>query len=84
MVVKKRAEPDGGGDISEQPFPRGGASVLTPLEERKLKLQAEADFERDGSHLQPKRKIKKLSGNAFGDVEEVRAAEAAFRLPCTR
>lgn len=84
MVSKKRAEPDGGGDMAEQPFPRGGASILTPLEERKLRVQAEADLEREGARLQPKRKKNKPSGKAFGEAEEVRAAETAFRLPCTR
>jgi hypothetical protein len=45
-MAKKRAQPEQqqAAPEEEEAFPRGGADDLTPLERRKLALQAEADF----------------------------------------
>lgn len=52
------------------PFPRGGASLLTPLEERKLHLRAKADFEREvGAARGPATKKKRKSSSLENDVE---------------
>ena len=70
-MAKKRSEPDAGPD-AEQPFPRGGASLLTPLERRKLKLQAEADFK--GESIRPDKAAKKHKADAFAaDTDEVQS-----------
>lgn len=51
MSSKKRQQPAVVEEEEEEAFPRGGADDLTPLERRKLALQAEADFkhEQDGA-----------------------------------
>lgn len=45
MSSKKRQQPVV--EEEEEAFPRGGADDLTPLERRKLVLQAEADFKHE-------------------------------------
>lgn len=55
------------------PFPRGGASLLTPLEERQLKVRAKADFERETAAGGPKKK-KKRQNTSNVEHTEVRGA----------
>lgn len=73
-MSKKRKHAEAAADVDEAaPFPRGGASILTPLEERKLKLQAKADFEREGgAPAEGKIKRRKSSKTAPDESEEVR------------
>jgi hypothetical protein len=51
----------------EEAFPRGGAHDLTPLERRKLALQAEADFKHEqaaaGADAEAPSKKKQKRGN---------------------
>lgn len=50
MAPTKRERPEVEAPAAdEELFPRGRSSVLTPLEERKLKLKAKADFEKEAS-----------------------------------
>lgn len=77
---KKRSRSDASGDEApaageDVPFPRGGASLLTPLEERKLKVRAKADFEREaaGSSRGPEKKKKKRRSAENDKDAEVRA-----------
>ncbi|KAG9618632.1 hypothetical protein KCU69_g23128, partial [Aureobasidium melanogenum] len=55
----------------ERAFPRGGASVLTPLEHKQIKIQAERDvlFEQSGA--------KKQKSDAFSDDDDEDAAAGA-------
>ena len=69
MTPQKRERPDEPANGDEL-FPRGGKSVLTPLEERKLKLRAKADFERD-STLAGRPSKKKSRSSAGKSDEEV-------------
>lgn len=74
MAPQKRERPDEPANGNEL-FPRGGKSVLTPLEERKLKLRAKADFERESTLAgRPSKKKSRSSGRA--DEEEVRGRHA--------
>jgi hypothetical protein len=74
MVSNKRsASTDAATGASvETPFPRGGA-ILTALEQRKISLQAKADFERDASSVKRVKKRRSASlAEAGHDDEEVR------------
>lgn len=83
-MSKKRPAPSGEAAEEEvAPFPRGGASILTPLEERRLKLQAQADFEREGGAAEPRKKKKKKSvADASDDPEDVCCQPRQPRLAC--
>lgn len=74
-MTNKRSKPDEAAAAEDAPFPRGGASVLTPLEQRKLRVQAQADFDREAAAGKHEKKSAKRSkkGDA-GDADEVRAA----------
>lgn len=81
-MPKKRSQPSSDeqqGD--EQPFPRGGGSGLTPLEERKLRLQAQADFDAErrkgaqGAHK--KRKVKGRAEESSAEVRRLHAGTAS-------
>lgn len=62
MSSKKRQQPE---EADEEAFPRGGADDLTPLERRKLSLQAEADFKQEQAEdAQGKRASKKQKRGA--------------------
>ena len=75
LSQKKRSRSDASGDGApaaeeDVPFPRGGASLLTPLEERKIKVRAKADFEREiAGSRGPERKKKRKSADSEKDVE---------------
>jgi hypothetical protein len=73
MAPAKRQRPDEAAN-EDEPFPRGGKSMLTPLEERKLKLKAKADFERESS-LAGHTSKKKLRTSTDRADEEVRCRQ---------
>lgn len=76
----------------EPMFPRGGASVLTPLEQKKIQLEAKADAMRDeefntGNKVQKKKKRKtalkgdKKSDKKTGEEEQaVRIESLSFKV----
>jgi rRNA biogenesis protein RRP5 len=75
-------------------FPRGGASILTPLEQKKIQIEAKADAMRDeefntGSKDQKKKKRKtalkgdKKADKKTGDEEQaVRVESLSFKVSC--
>jgi hypothetical protein len=67
MASQKRERPEEPAK-EDEPFPRGGKSILTPLEQRKLKLRAKADFERESSLAG--RPVKKKSRSSVGRSDE--------------
>jgi hypothetical protein len=73
MAPAKRQRPDEAAN-EDEPFPRGGKSMLTPLEERKLKLKAKADFERESSLTGHTSKKKSRTSTDRAD-EEVRCRQ---------
>lgn len=65
-------------------FPRGGGSILTPLEEKKLQAKAKAEVERElafGGGTKSKRAKK---GDPKGDDEVWAAASLATSMLCCR
>lgn len=79
----------------EEPmFPRGGASILTPLEQKKIQIEAKADAMRDeefntGSKEQKKKKRKtalksdKKGDKKTGEEEQtVRVESLSFKVSC--
>lgn len=74
MAPVKRQQPDEPSPNGEELFPRGGKSLLTPLEERKLKIQAKADFERESS-LAGRPSKKKSRTAASKSDDEVRGRQ---------
>jgi hypothetical protein len=84
MGSKKRERPPEPADEDDVPFPRGGASVLTPLEERKLKMKAKADFEKE-STLTKRPKGKKARSAGADEEVLLRTACACIRnVPWSR
>ncbi len=71
MSGKKRQQPPAAVVEDDEAFPRGGADDLTPLERRKLALQAEADFRHEqdagaaaGGEAPSKKKQKRANDQA--------------------
>jgi hypothetical protein len=81
-VSKKRSRLDAPeGTKDDEPFPRGGGSILTPLEERKLKLRAKADFERETFIGTGSGKSKRSKSSKRSAEDEVLAATAmSYRI----
>ena len=68
-------------DVEAEAFPRGGGSVLTPLEQRKLALQVKSDVERESANPGNRKENKKSRKDEGDEVRELLRVWGRRRRP---